>query len=180
MAYWRGRKMKPLLLLDVDGVFNPTASRRWLDQSDFRKRNTTVANGFTYPVWINRAHGKQILDLATDHDLELVWCTTWEHEANQFIGPRLGLPELPVIKFGWKGMTWKFGAVLDYAGDRPLAWFDDDFQLHAQYRDWFLEVRGDIPTLLHDVSAATGLVDEDFDTVAQWAATLKGTTNGSF
>lgn len=164
--------MKAYLLLDVDGVLNPSASRNWLDNSKFVKRNTTVSNGFTYPVWINRAHGKQLVDLCADNNLELVWCTTWENEANEFIGPRLGLPELPVINFGWNAITWKFGAVLDYVQNKPLAWFDDDFQLHHKYRDWFLEMRGDIPTLLHEVIPATGLIDEDFDAVAEWAENL--------
>jgi hypothetical protein len=39
----------------------------------------------------------------------LVRYTTWEHESNEFIGPRIGLPELPVIEFGLDGTRWKFG-----------------------------------------------------------------------
>lgn len=164
--------IKSLLLLDVDGVLNPSASRRYYDKNNFRRRNTTVSNGFTYPVWLKRDHGKQLLDLCADSQLELVWCTTWEHEANEFIGPRIGLPELPVITFGFKAFHWKFNAVLEYAGDRPLAWYDDDFQLHMIEREWFRQQRKDIPTLLHDVSGATGLVQEDFDAVAKWASSL--------
>jgi hypothetical protein len=159
---------RTLLLLDVDGVLNPSASRRWLDKSDFRKRDTTVANGNTYPVWLNRAHGKMLLDLCADNNMELVWCTTWEDEANDFIGPRLGLPQLPVIKFGWNAMTWKFGAVLDYVQDRSLAWLDDDFQLHHKYRDWFLDLRGNTPTLLQETNPATGLTIDDINAIEEW------------
>lgn len=164
---------KPLLLLDVDGVLNPyAASRRGLDSSDYRKRNTTVANGNTYPVWLNRAHGPQLLALAESSGLELTWCTTWEHEANEFIGPRIGLPEMPVVVFGFNGERWKFRPVLEYAQGRPLAWFDDDFEVQHDHRDWFLGERGDAPTLLHLVDPHHGLRDRDFDAVAQWATGL--------
>lgn len=168
---------KPLLLLDVDGVLNPyAASRRWLDSSDYRKRMTTVANGDTYPVWLDKAHGSLLLDLAESGGLEPVWCTTWEHEANQFIGPRIGLPELPVIEFGFNGERWKFRPVLEYAKSRPLAWLDDDFSLHHKHRDWFLDQRGDLPTLLHLVDPHHGLRERDFDAVRQWSAALRGDT----
>lgn len=164
--------MKPLLLLDVDGVLNPAASRWWLDKNNFVRKNTTVANGNTYPVWLHKQHGQMLLDLCSSNGLELVWCTTWEHEANEFIGPRLGLPELPVVTFNYiNGLTWKFGGVLDYAQDRPLAWFDDDFSRHLGYKTWFLEQRTQ-PTLLHEVNAATGLMQDDLDAVAKWANSL--------
>ncbi len=38
-------------------------------------------------------HGPQLLSLPFD----LVWATTWEEEANTFIAPVLGLPELPYL-----------------------------------------------------------------------------------
>lgn len=164
--------MKPLLLLDVDGVLNPSASRKWLDNSEFTKRNTTVSNGFTYPVWLNRKHGKQLLNLCDENGLDLVWCTTWEDEANEFIGPRLGLPQLPVIKFGFNGMTWKFGSVLDYAQDRPLAWLDDDFEMHRGYKEWFLDQRADIPTHLQQVLPKIGMTENDLAAIDRWAKEL--------
>lgn len=161
----------PLLLLDVDGPLNPyAASRRWLDKSDYRKR--TVREGGTFAVWLDRSHGPMLLDLAESAGLELVWCTTWEHLANQYIGPRIGLPDLPVIEFGSDGERWKFGPVLEYAKTRPLAWLDDEFTLHHEHRDWFLDQRGDLPTLLHDVDPHHGLRSRDIDAVRQWATAL--------
>jgi hypothetical protein len=160
---------KMLLLLDVDGVLNPLASRNWLDKSNFRKRNTTIANGNTYPVWLNRDHGQMLLDIAKQYDMELVWCTTWEHEANEFIGWRIGLPKLPVIEFGFNAARWKFNAVLEYAQDRPLAWLDDDFTLQHDHRDWFMDQRAPIPTILQQVSATTGFTQDDLDAIGAWA-----------
>jgi HAD domain in Swiss Army Knife RNA repair proteins len=158
-----------LLLLDVDGVLNPMASRNWLDKSNFRKRNTTVANGNTYPVWLNPDHGQMLLDFAKQHDMQLVWCTTWEHEANEFIGWRIGLPKLPVIEFGFNATRWKFDMVLEYAKDQPLAWLDDDFTLQHDHRDWFMDQRAPIPTMLQQVSAKTGLTQADLDAIGAWA-----------
>jgi hypothetical protein len=170
---------RPLLLLDVDGPLNPyAAGRNWLDKTDYRKREHTVGLR-SYRVWLRRQHGAQLLTLAEETGVELVWATTWQHSANEHIGPRLRLPELPVIEFPTKfngttilGLRWKFGPVLTYAGDRPLAWFDDDFVRYHEDRDWFLDQRGDIPTLLHDVDPHVGLVDSDFDSIREWVATL--------
>jgi hypothetical protein len=167
---------RPLLLLDVDGVLNPFGmSRNALDKSNYRKRDTQVADGRTFPVWLNREHGAWLLELAQACDLELVWATTWEDEANTLIAPRLGLPELPVVHFNFKAAKfsaspdWKCQAVLDYAGTRPLAWLDDDFEMFARERDWFVEKRGDIPTLLRTIPARVGLTNVDLDAVANWA-----------
>lgn len=165
----------PLLLLDIDGVLNPYgASRRWLDRSPYRKHSITVTRGDTYPVWLDRGHGKVLLDLVEETGTELVWATTWEHEANVRVGPKIGLPELPVVEFGHylHTLEWKFGPVLRYAGDRPLAWFDDDFAYNRVPRDWFLQKRGDRPTLLVDVEPHLGLVEANLDAVRTWAKTL--------
>jgi hypothetical protein len=170
--------MRPLLLLDVDGPLNPyAASRRWLDGSDYRKRDITVTDGRTFPVWLDKSHGPLLLDLAETAGLELVWCTTWEHMANTEIGPRIGLPELPVIEFPRKFSgtmidRWKFGPVLEYAENRPLAWFDDDFELEHEDCTWFREQRGDRPTLLQLVDPHHGLRQRDLDAVKAWAADL--------
>ncbi|TVT42405.1 hypothetical protein FNH05_22380 [Amycolatopsis rhizosphaerae] len=68
--------------------------------------------------------------------------------------------------------SWKFGAVAQYARGRPLAWFDDDFDLFPHQLAEFEAARKGVPTLLHTVSPSEGLREEDFDAVAEWAATL--------
>lgn len=166
-------KDRPLLLLDVDGVLNPfAASRNWLDDSDYRRSRISTSTG-TYPVWLDRSHGRMLRDVAERWNLELVWCTTWEHEANLFIGPKVGLPELPVIEFGFTATKWKFNAVLKYAAGRPLAWLDDDFGRHADDEQvWFMERRGDLPTFLRHVDPRRGFNDEHRDAINGWAAGL--------
>lgn len=170
---------KGLLLLDVDGPLNPYSGtnkprldagyRRW-------KMRPSSWFGDDLVVWLNPSHGPALVDLAADADLDLVWCTTWEDDANGVLRHRIGLDrDLPVIHFnGHPGekMHWKFSSVLAYAGDKPIAWLDDDFRLYADALAYFTDARGDIPTLLHTVSPKTGLVTEDFDAVRVWAASL--------
>lgn len=163
--------MKPLLLLDVDGPLNPYHATRPPGYT----LHKLSPGGVTYDAWLNHDHGAMLLDLADRAGLELAWATTWEHEVREWIEPHLGLPELPVIGFGFRARRWKFGAVAEYAGSRPLAWFDDDFERFADFRDVFLTERGTTPTLLHHVSPRVGLTRADLDTVAAWAAGLENT-----
>ena len=62
---------------------------------------------------------------------DLVWATGWEDRANDHLPSLLGLPEeLPVLRFGGRAVFgsahWKLDAIDEYAGDRPLAWIDDN------------------------------------------------------
>lgn len=166
---------KGLLLLDVDGPLNPYAgTNKPRLRAGYRKYRITPDDwdgyGDTLSVWLRREHGQQLLDLAETTDLELVWATTWEDQANVWIAGKVGLPQLPVIHFR-NATTWKFGAVLDYAAGRPLAWFDDDFHLFPNEMAEFMTARTGVPTLLHHVSPRDGLVDEDFAVIVDWTQT---------
>lgn len=168
--------MKPLLLLDIDGPLNPWAAKRdakpqgcvehsW-KLSRWSRRKPLV-------MWLNPDHGRQLLDLATRTGLQLAWATTWEHEANTMVGPALGLPPLAVIEFGPPADHWKYRAVTRFAGTRPLAWLDDDFDLYPGPRDQFLERRRETPTELVRVDPHTGLTPAHLTAVEQWAASLQ-------
>lgn len=156
--------MKPLLLLDVDGPLNPFRATK----PEGYVMHTLPTAGHSFKVWLNPDHGRMLLDFAEEHGVELVWCTTWERDANAHIGPNIGLPELPVIEFGFTATDWKFGAVLKYAAGRSLAWLDDDFELFDPEQQAFLKRRGDIPTLLRLVSPSTGITEDDLAAVARW------------
>jgi hypothetical protein len=124
-------------------------------------------------VWLNPAHGAMLVDFAGRRGMELVWCTTWEHDANVMIGPVIGLPELPVIEWGFSAVMWKFKGVLEYATGRPLAWLDDDFGRFGTERAWFERERAPVPTLLHHVDPRVGLTPADLEAVASWRAALE-------
>ena len=122
-------------------------------------------------VWLNPAHGPALLDLP----VELVWATTWEQEANEWIGPVLGLPALPVVCWPQEstrpqqepdGVFWKTRTLADYAAGRPFAWVDDQITM----ADWrWCATRHPAPTLLQPIHPARGLTAGDFAALGRWA-----------
>jgi hypothetical protein len=168
---------RPLLLLDVDGPLNPYAMHRSnVVDAGYTAHRMTPEGWIGQPlrVLLNPDHGPLLTDLAAEHDMELVWATTWEGAANTLIGPAIGLPELPVISFGDSiyNKHWKFTAVLKYAGDRDLVWIDDDFgTTRTSAIDDFMVRRGTAHTYLHQVSQRHGLTAKDVEVIARWATT---------
>ena len=155
---------RPLLLLDVDGPLNPFRAGRAPLPRGYRPH---TIHGLR--VLLDPAHGPALTALPFD----LVWATTWEHDANTEIAPRVGLPALPVIT--WPvgadtapGLCFKTPTVAAYTAGRPFAWVDDE--VTDTDRAW-LAARRDAPFLLHRVSARRGLRPTDLATLATWAAT---------
>jgi hypothetical protein len=119
--------LRPLILLDVDGVLNP-----WHKQGPHWLSVKAICDGVTYPVVLNPEHGPMLLTLAQETGAELVWATTWQEHANREIGRLIGLPELPVIAVN-SGPSAprvhpKTPPVADYVNRRPFVWFDDDLE----------------------------------------------------
>ncbi|MFD8802432.1 HAD domain-containing protein [Streptomyces atroolivaceus] len=168
--------MKPLLLIDIDGPLNPYAALARPTPPEgylvHRMRPTGWKEGTPLPVLLSPGHGAELLALAGRY--ELVWATTWKDEANEWIGPRLGLPPLPYID--WPAMHaatvdgtyWKTRYVVDYADGRPFAWVDDE--ISEADTAW---VSGHHPgrALLRRIDPWVGLVRADFDVLAAWAWT---------
>jgi hypothetical protein len=135
-----------LLLLDVDGPLNPYAAKRTRRPPGYETfRYTADGDWLTgriaqrrkgIRVWLNPGHGARLRALAAEADLELVWSTTWQHQANALVASAIGLDSLPVIEFpetdhasvgGWRRDDgWKWPSVAEYADGRPLAWLDDE------------------------------------------------------
>jgi hypothetical protein len=164
---------RPLVLLDVDGPLNPYAAkstRRPLGYDTYRLAPQGWSERRPLRVWLKSTHGDLLLALAELTDAELVWCTTWNDEANTLIGPKIGLPELPTIVVDAHHRHWKFPAVLEYAGaTRPLLWFDDDFRLFPEAVRWFHRRRHvDARTKLFYVRPERGLTYEDVDAARRW------------
>ncbi|MFI0940317.1 hypothetical protein [Streptomyces sp. NPDC021020] len=167
---------RPLLYLDVDGPLNPYAAqpeRRPPGYTTLRVTvgpNGTALAGRTLRVWLAPWHGPALLDL----DYELWWATTWMADANRWIAPVLGLPELPYVDFGDAlladrpdGVHWKTAALVDHADGRPFAWVDDEQSaLDGEY----VTGHHPAPALLHHVNPRVGLRSADFETLAGWAA----------
>lgn len=142
-----------VVFLDVDGVVLPLGVH-WED--------------------LGAALGPRLLALPG----ELVWATAWEHEANNEISPRLGLPPLPVVEWGeesivevleddYLGLHWKTRSLVRWAGGRDFVWFDDE-STDADAA-WVAENHPG-RALVHRIPRPTvGLTDEDFDTLQRWS-----------
>jgi hypothetical protein len=147
---------RPLLLLDVDGVLLVGPSVDDLDvDADREPRIPPEA-----PEWL--------ADLA--EEFELCWATTWEEMANAVLAPRLGLPPLPAVHFDLdtRARTVKLPSVIAFAGERPLAWIDDD--LHEDAFTWAAGRRA--PTLLVPCTTAEGMARRHVDRMLAFAAEL--------
>ncbi|MEU0130227.1 MULTISPECIES: HAD domain-containing protein [unclassified Streptomyces] len=165
--------MKPLLLIDIDGPLNPFAALAHRPVPEgyalHRMRPTGWKTGAPLPVLLSAEHGEELLTLSARY--ELVWATTWKDEANEWVGPRLGLPPLPYID--WPSMHgtpadgtyWKTRHVVDHADGRPFAWVDDE--ISGIDRDWVAAHHPGHALLLR-VDPGVGLSRTDFDALAEW------------
>ncbi|MER6310956.1 hypothetical protein [Streptomyces sp. NPDC001657] len=172
----------PLLFLDVDGPLNP-----WLAPPHRRPRGYTALRmrpaGWEPPrpalrVWLNPDHGPLLMGLG----FRLVWATTWRTEANTWIAPVLGLPELPALDWPEMhrrdpdGVHWKTRHLVEAAAGRPFAWVDDE--IGPPDLTWIARHHPG-PALPHRVDPAGGLLPDDFATLRKWAADhAPGTSRG--
>ncbi|MFI8769655.1 hypothetical protein ACIGN6_32750 [Streptomyces sp. NPDC053792] len=158
-----GAALRPLLFLDVDGPLIPFGAE---------------SGGYpTYPpapppavspllARLDPAQGPRLAALPYD----LVWATTWEEDANTWVAPRLGLPDLPLLPWTDEpeepGVHWKTPALVAWAAGRPFVWVDDE--IGAADRAW-IAAHHPGPALLHRVDARRGLGVADFEALAAWA-----------
>ncbi len=158
--------MRPLLLLDFDGPLNPYRAR---EIPAGYERHEIVEGEKAWVVLLNQQHGVELNALAEVFDL--VWATSWEHGANRLLGPRLGLPELPVIVWPPRQSiarvrrgSWKTPYVAGWVGDRPFVWVDDEIGRDDQA--FFTEDH----QCIHAVDPRIGLTAADFAAIRTWAS----------
>ncbi len=115
---------KPIVFLDVDGVLNPDNEPRFLRPLGFKKYrvdNLDSEYGERYTLWLNPLHGAWLTDL--QRHAELVWCTSWNWQANRVVGGRIGLEKIPYVEVEPGNKT---NSIIDYAQTRPFIWVDDE------------------------------------------------------
>ncbi|GAB2725670.1 hypothetical protein [Kitasatospora kifunensis] len=179
---------QPLLFLDVDGPLNPYAAEpercpegyttfRVPQEIGAARVPGRLRTRVRAPhVWLNPDHGRALLALG----YEICWATTWMSDANKWIGPVLGLPDLPFVDFGNAllnerpdGIHWKSESLVEYANGRPFAWVDDE-QSDADHT--YVSSNHDAPALLHHVNPRIGLRNDDFAILATFAVSLDTST----
>lgn len=145
--------MKPVLLLDVDGVINATAVNPdlsvWPEEAWLRCRVRAADD--TWPIlaarpviaFINKIHDEGLVDVR--------WHTTWQWHAKR-LADRIGLQQFPIadapeydddqhfvasLREG-RPTWWKLPAALRVLQEerRPLIWIDDDLNHELRHFDW--------------------------------------------
>lgn len=152
---------RPILAVDVDGVISlfgfEEASVE--PQCEFR-----LIDGMSH--CISQASGDRLRRLAEHY--ELVWATGWEDRANDHLPTLLGLPELPTLTFDGEARFgtahWKVGAISDFAGERPLAWIDDNLDRSCQA---WAHTRS-APTLLVPTEPHLGIEEGHVEALTAW------------
>ncbi|MER8030286.1 hypothetical protein ABTZ78_15140 [Streptomyces bauhiniae] len=177
---------RPLLFLDVDGPLNPYAAKPTRrpdgyttlrvprDGEPSQEDRSLSSRRRPLRVWLNPEHGRSLLRLGFD----LCWATTWMNDANRWIAPVLGLPELPFVDFGDAllqerpdGVHWKTAPLVAHANGRPFAWVDDE---QSELDQTYVSAHHRGPGLLHHVNPRIGLQENDFTTLADFARSVDG------
>ncbi|NDH84851.1 MAG: hypothetical protein EBY65_08305, partial [Acidimicrobiia bacterium] len=124
--------------LDVDGVINslnPLRGRYWpVPRSEL---SVHICKGYSIhlPSYMAELVG------ALDAQTEIVWCTTWEDSANQWIAPLVGLDERRVIHPASddSSFSWKERSVLADMAANPCTgaiWVEDfGYSLDQRFAD---------------------------------------------
>lgn len=166
--------MKPAILLDVDGPLNPfTAKSLPEGYTAHIMRPDSWTDPRPLKVLLNPLHGPSLASTGA----EVIWATTWEHEANEWIGPHIGLPELPVIDWidrdywNTEGLYWKTKRIVqwmnEFRPETPYIWIDDECT--RKDREYIKYYSDELGTTLQ-ISPKFGLRDQDFDYLRDWTA----------
>lgn len=107
--------VKPILVLDVDGVLSSLGEDR-----DSRKLRIEWSPGQFLSFWPN-AHTAAFMKLAWDL-FDVRWCTAWGISANG-IARHYGLGERPVIRYVTSKGEGAARHLSDWTG--PVAWVED-------------------------------------------------------
>lgn len=161
--------MKPVWLLDVDGVINALMPHRSHHQA-------WVADhlGREFLIRFDPRIITQIIQLTEIVDIH--WCTTWGEDAVSYLSPALGLPTFPVedpkrdyeslvAGLGW----WKYWRFLESRSYLfPTVWTDDDIPDDLMHHH-----RSDPDSLIIRTNPYNGLSLENLQQIESWVQSLE-------
>jgi hypothetical protein len=149
-----------LVFLDIDGTLVPFGSTS--------RATHPVGSGNPLLEQVDLHLARRLATLPA----ELVWATTWMHEANDVLAPHVGWPPLPVLEAlepsaedEYFRLHWKTRSIVDRAAGRAFAWVDDEITDADQ--EWIDEHHPGVALLLR-VDPHAGLTSADLDRLAWW------------
>lgn len=166
--------MRPVWLLDIDGVINASSKRHWPED---RWKQVTVAG---YKINTNLDLVDEIRRIHGTGRVEILWHTTWQEEALD-VGDALGLPTFHVCpapeytdsSFHNLRDWWKLpAAVRVLAQGRSLIWTDDDINYDVAARTTIKDTRPEVPRLLISPSPCEGLVPAEIARIRRFLVEL--------
>lgn len=153
--------MRPILLLDIDGVLCPfTNAPNYIWD---RKQET----------WWSPLAQAHLRDLRSSYDY--VWASMRGRASNHTAGVLYGLPTLKALSFSqtdFTDQTFKLASIKEFLADhegRPVAWIDDI--LYEDAFAWAEERnRAEAPTMLARVNPSVGFQDLHAEQLKDFAA----------
>lgn len=183
--------MKPVWLLDVDGVVNaigktPNTSIWPRDQWS---SGTASCQGREWPIMWSKVVVEFIREVHQAGRAEIRWHTTWQHEASN-IETLVGLPSLGVAdspefdnqaQYAARAILdglprwWKLPAAIRVVRDeqRPLLWADDDISNELGTRYDLGNLRQHAPLLTISPNQYTALTPKHLRQIAAWLTDLE-------
>lgn len=154
--------MKPVIYLDVDGVLNALGHENdtW---GDFELHKSVVPDDIPFgemgfDLWLSKEMIKELASLPAD----VVWLTTWRHDAPSKVAPLVDAPDWPVID--WRLSKWDALAQDQRNNPRPFVWVDDGEATELNMNRIRSHV-GKIPYLLIQPNSLIGLTPKDIDDI---------------
>ena len=166
--------MRIVCLVDVDDVLNFCGSARERKRLWFHNgwiRRTAHLTRGTYKLLLNPEHGRWLREL-TGTPVKLAWGSTWQDDANTWVGSPLGLPTLLVAPVTDEENKWK--SVIPWAAENydAVAWLEDQGpELYGAKCLLDCKYPG-TPYKLVRVNEKLGLTIQDVTEVRDWARKL--------
>lgn len=155
-----------MLYLDVDGVLSPYAHQAptW---DDWRRIDHAP-----YHLVLSESMATRLDRL----EAEIVWLTTWEDQANHYVGSALGWDALDVVgrRRGPADRWWKLEALRRRIrrDPHPFVWVDDELERRARMVEPWLDELG-IPHLLVSPDPETGLSSAELDEIERFVSDIR-------
>jgi hypothetical protein len=163
--------LRPVWLLDVDGVLNATRPG-W---GGSPRSGRAFANGVGWPMRFAPALMSRLRAVHGSGDVEIRWATTWVDDIDQ-ITTLMGLPRwecaFSLTRAGSDAISAKHAAALHVVRTegRPLVWTDDEVvPIAGSYPDRRLRTAGP-PVLLIRPRKANGLQPNQLDEIEEFVA----------